>query len=149
MGFVLFGFIVGMHGLVRRCRPCGERLRDERADILTLFAVALGDFSMDFGEAHYRSFFSTNARLMMGVFIATITLLCLNLLIAFLTDGTMSEDKDKAFVSTRAAAVVETGECVQGILRHRSIPCRCTHRWACHRPVGSERQRIGLPPSRR
>ena len=117
--------------------------------LLTLFAAALGDFSMDFGEAHYRSFFSTNARLMMGVFIATITLLCLNLLIAFLTDAytQVSEDKDKAFAWTRAAAVVETGERVrQGILppplnilqMHASMVGVCTGR------SHSERQRIGL-----
>ena len=73
------------------------------------------------------------------VFIATITLLCLNLLIAFLTDAytQVSEDKDKAFAWTRAAAVVETGERVrQGILppplnilqMHASMVGVCTGR---------------------
>ena len=72
-----------------------------------------------------------------GVFIATITLLCLNLLIAFLTDAyrQVSEDKDKAFVCA-CRGIVETGERVrQGILpplnilqMHASMVGVCTGR---------------------
>ena len=139
MSLVLFGFIVGMHGLVHGAADPVNGYETNGQTLLTLFAAALGDFSMDFGERTTDPFFSTNARLMMGVFVATITLLCLNLLIAFLTDAytQVSEDKDKAFAWTRAAAVVETGERVrQGILppplnilqMHASMVGVCTGR---------------------
>eukprot|EP00966_Prymnesium_polylepis_P203565 4716177-Prymnesium_polylepis.1 len=115
IAIVMFGFIVGMFGLIHAYGDPVEGYYDIGNTLLTLFAAANGDFSMEFAIAD--PIVSTNARLMMGVFIATITLLCLNLLIAFLTDAytQVSEDKEKAFAWTRAAAVIETDTVIHNL----------------------------------
>ena len=84
MGIVVAGFIFGMQ-LVHGAADPVDGYDTIGRTLMTLFAAARRLF-LDFGVTDDRTP-QHNAVLMMGVFIAAISLLCLNLLIAFLTDA--------------------------------------------------------------
>lgn len=114
---VYSGFVIGMHGLLADAAP--DTYGTLPTTALTLFRASVGgEYSeVDFGNAPEDTVVAAHS--VMVVFLLLTTLLLLNLLIAFLTDAysKVSEDKEKAFAFSRAAAVVELGEQVhQGLL---------------------------------
>ena len=114
MAVMLLGFIVAMYGLVSHADP---HYSTYLATFSTLFYAVLGDFgdATAFDEHIDEPWINATAHLVMSVYLLTLMLLCLNLLIAFLTDAytQVSDDKDKAFATSRASAVVDIGQAMR------------------------------------